>query len=213
MRRVRNLSALLLLWAGTCQAADPQGQDSGQQSGSFADAIETELGGNDTKTSGDKGKAESTAAPQPDVNVEGWTVDGFLKSLNRADIKPNTTPESSATIKDAVKRSVKKTSPNSYLDAVTDEANDVSLKPLESGNIGDNPTISRVVHGENLVEIGGRVIKNGFLVVQPGDSLSIIAGDIYGNQQAYNRIFEANQKLLSDPNMLQAGESIFIPIE
>jgi nucleoid-associated protein YgaU len=57
------------------------------------------------------------------------------------------------------------------------------------------------------------VIKNGFLVVQPGDSLSIIAGDIYGNQQAYNRIFEANQKLLSDPNMLQAGESIFIPIE
>jgi len=53
---------------------------------------------------------------------------------------------------------------------------------------------------------GGRTYK-----VQPGDSLSKIAKEFYGNANEYNRIFEANRSQLNDPNKIQAGQELVIP--
>jgi len=47
--------------------------------------------------------------------------------------------------------------------------------------------------------------------VQSGDSLSKIAKQFYGDANAYNRIFEANRNILSDPNKIQPGQELVIP--
>jgi nucleoid-associated protein YgaU len=47
--------------------------------------------------------------------------------------------------------------------------------------------------------------------VKAGDSLSKISKDLYGNANAYMKIFEANRDLLSDPNKISAGQTLKIP--
>jgi nucleoid-associated protein YgaU len=47
--------------------------------------------------------------------------------------------------------------------------------------------------------------------VKPGDSLSKIAKDVYGNANDYMRIFDANRDKLSDPNKIEAGQELVIP--
>ena len=47
--------------------------------------------------------------------------------------------------------------------------------------------------------------------VQPGDTLSKIAKQYYGNASAYMRIFEANRNILTDPNKIQVGQRLVIP--
>jgi len=48
--------------------------------------------------------------------------------------------------------------------------------------------------------------------VQPGDSLSKIAKAFYGNASDYMRIFEANKKTLNDPNKIEIGQELVIPV-
>ena len=47
--------------------------------------------------------------------------------------------------------------------------------------------------------------------VQPGDTLSKIAKQFYGNANTYMKIFEANKDQLSDPNKIQIGQVLKIP--
>lgn len=47
--------------------------------------------------------------------------------------------------------------------------------------------------------------------VQPGDSLSKISREVYGNANQYMRIFEANKDKLSDPDKIKAGMELLIP--
>jgi len=47
--------------------------------------------------------------------------------------------------------------------------------------------------------------------VQPGDTLSKIAKQFYGNANAYMKIFEANKDQLTDPNKIQVGQALKIP--
>jgi nucleoid-associated protein YgaU len=46
-------------------------------------------------------------------------------------------------------------------------------------------------------------------VIKPGDSLSKIAKEFYGNANDYQKIAEANG--IEDPNKIRAGQSISIP--
>ena len=50
-----------------------------------------------------------------------------------------------------------------------------------------------------------------FYTVQPGDSLSKIAKEQYGNGMKYRAIFEANKPMLSDPNKIYPGQVLRIP--
>ena len=47
--------------------------------------------------------------------------------------------------------------------------------------------------------------------VQSGDTLSSIAKQHYGDANAYQRIFEANRPMLSDPDEIYPGQVIIIP--
>lgn len=48
-------------------------------------------------------------------------------------------------------------------------------------------------------------------MVQPGDSLSKISKQFYGNASQYTRIFEANRDQLSNPNEIKPGQRLVIP--
>ena len=47
--------------------------------------------------------------------------------------------------------------------------------------------------------------------VQPGDTLSKIAKQYYGDASQYPRIFEANRDKLSDANSIRPGQTLTIP--
>lgn len=47
--------------------------------------------------------------------------------------------------------------------------------------------------------------------VQSGDTLSSIANKYYGEANAYQRIFEANRPMLSDPDEIYPGQVLIIP--
>ena len=47
--------------------------------------------------------------------------------------------------------------------------------------------------------------------VAPGDTLSKIAKDFYGNANDYNRIFEANRDKLQSADKIQVGQELVIP--
>ncbi len=55
--------------------------------------------------------------------------------------------------------------------------------------------------------------KARFYQVESGDSLSKIAKQYYGDPQKYNKIFEANQPMLSDPDKIYPGQMLRIPHE
>ncbi len=47
--------------------------------------------------------------------------------------------------------------------------------------------------------------------VKPGDTLSKIAKEFYGNANDYNKIFEANKDQLSSPDKINVGQELNIP--
>ena len=47
--------------------------------------------------------------------------------------------------------------------------------------------------------------------VQPGDTLSKIAKQFYGDANKYMKIFEANKDQLSDPNLIKVGQVLKVP--
>ena len=47
--------------------------------------------------------------------------------------------------------------------------------------------------------------------VKSGDTLSKIAKDVYGNANAYTKIFDANKPMLSDPDKIYPGQTLRIP--
>ena len=49
--------------------------------------------------------------------------------------------------------------------------------------------------------------------VVPGDSLSKIARNFYGEANKWRRIFEANQDILKDPDLIHPGQVLKIPSE
>ncbi len=50
-----------------------------------------------------------------------------------------------------------------------------------------------------------------FYTIKPGDSLSKIAKAYYGDPMKYTVIFEANQPMLKDPDLIYPGQVVRIP--
>jgi LysM repeat protein len=53
--------------------------------------------------------------------------------------------------------------------------------------------------------------SNRTYTVKPGDTLSKIAKEYYGNANEYNKIFQANQDKLQSPDKIQVGQELVIP--
>ena len=49
-------------------------------------------------------------------------------------------------------------------------------------------------------------------VVQAGESLSLIAKKYYGDPMKWNAIFEANKSKISNPDVIQPGQELVIPL-
>jgi LysM repeat protein len=58
---------------------------------------------------------------------------------------------------------------------------------------------------------GGPTISSRTYTVQPGDTLSAISKQFYGNASQYMKIFEANKDKLADPDKIKAGMNLNIP--
>ncbi|MBT8143132.1 MAG: peptidoglycan-binding protein LysM [Gammaproteobacteria bacterium] len=50
-----------------------------------------------------------------------------------------------------------------------------------------------------------------FYVIQPGDTLSKLAKQHYGDAMQYPKIFEANREVIEDPDKIFVGQKIRIP--
>lgn len=58
---------------------------------------------------------------------------------------------------------------------------------------------------------GGEQSGGQSYTVQPGDNLSKISRQFYGDSDEYMRIFYANRDKLNDPDMIQVGQQLVIP--
>jgi nucleoid-associated protein YgaU len=58
---------------------------------------------------------------------------------------------------------------------------------------------------------GGPSSATRTYMVQPGDSLSKISRQFYGDANKYMKIFEANKDKLADPDKVRAGMELVIP--
>ncbi|MFZ0579541.1 MAG: LysM peptidoglycan-binding domain-containing protein [Candidatus Acidiferrales bacterium] len=58
---------------------------------------------------------------------------------------------------------------------------------------------------------GGPTSSGRTYMVQPGDSLSKISRQFYGDANKYMKIFEANKDKLADPDKVRAGMELVIP--
>ena len=50
-------------------------------------------------------------------------------------------------------------------------------------------------------------------VVKEGDSLSVIAQKVLGDVKRWNEIWEANKDTIPDPNLINVGQELRIPVE
>ena len=89
------------------------------------------------------------------------------------------------------------------------------------GSVGDQATRERViltlgnVHGvsrvDDRMEVEAPEPEAALYTVQSGDSLSKIALAHYGDAMKYMAIFEANQPLLENPDLIYPGQVLRIP--
>ncbi len=73
----------------------------------------------------------------------------------------------------------------------------------------DMPDFSDVQSGASSTAPAAEVYKT--YEVKKGDSLSKIAKRVYGNADAWKRIFEANTDVLKDPDKIFPGQKLKIP--
>jgi LysM repeat protein len=86
---------------------------------------------------------------------------------------------------------------SSYIDLTCDLAVDASLPQAQA---------TQAAAASANASASGRTYK-----VQPGDTLSKIAKEFYGNPNDYNRIFAANRDKLESPDKIRAGQDLVIP--
>jgi nucleoid-associated protein YgaU len=87
---------------------------------------------------------------------------------------------------------------STYSDLICDLTVDPSLAPAKAQTAAAGASA------------GGRTASRTYKV-QPGDSLSKIAKEFYGDATKYQRIFEANRDKLENPDKIQAGQELVIP--
>lgn len=76
----------------------------------------------------------------------------------------------------------------------------------------ENPDFSGVEGGAFSSAPLAQPAEQTYTVVS-GDSLSKIAKHFYGDANKWRRIFEANQDVLKDPDLIYPGQTLKIPSE
>lgn len=76
---------------------------------------------------------------------------------------------------------------------------------LAAGNV------QYVAQVEDNITVATQEPESRMYTVKSGDTLSKISKEVYGDPNQYNKIFEANKPLLSDPNKIYPGQVLRIP--
>lgn len=76
---------------------------------------------------------------------------------------------------------------------------------------GNIQGISKVVDNLTVAEPAPALADNNFYDVKPGDNLSKISKEMYGDPNKYQAIFEANEPMLSHPDKIYPGQKLVIP--
>ena len=71
--------------------------------------------------------------------------------------------------------------------------------------------IDHVAQVDDQLTVATPEPESKFYTVKSGDTLSKISKEFYGDANQYNKIFEANKPLLSDPNKIYPGQVLRIP--
>ena len=82
-----------------------------------------------------------------------------------------------------------------------------------SGTIAGGPTTAGGLGAQAQQPRTPDADETRFYRVQPGDTLSKIAQQHYGEANKYNQIFEANRPLLKDPDHIYPGQMLRVPPE
>jgi len=77
--------------------------------------------------------------------------------------------------------------------------------------VDDKLAVATAAAGPGAAPTSAPESQANFYTVQSGDSLSKIAKAHYGDPLLYTKIFEANQPMLKDPNMIYPGQVLRIP--
>lgn len=77
--------------------------------------------------------------------------------------------------------------------------------------VTDNMTVKPQPTAAEVSAATAQIFVPKFHAVESGDTLSKIAKEVYGDANAYNKIFEANKPMLSDPDKIYPGQVLVIP--
>jgi hypothetical protein len=98
---------------------------------------------------------------------------------------------------------IKLVDPN-YSDLICDIT--VNQSAAQAQSQGQTPTTQTVGASATNGQQNARTYT-----VKPGDSLSKISREFYGDANKYEKIFQANRDKISDPNKIRPGEELVIP--
>ena len=73
--------------------------------------------------------------------------------------------------------------------------------------------VQGVAHVDDQMKVQKSGTEAKYYTVKSGDTLSKISKDFYGDASQYNKIFEANRPMLSDPNKIYPGQVLRVPQE
>lgn len=99
-------------------------------------------------------------------------------------------------------------------DYTKDFAGDISVAPVAAKAAETKPATGSQVSPGVVPVSGTAAAPKGTArtyTVAPGDTLSKIAKQFYGNANDYPRIFEANRDQLKDPDKIKPGQVLKIP--
>lgn len=74
--------------------------------------------------------------------------------------------------------------------------------------VGNVAGVEQVTDSVAVIQSGA---ESRYYTVKPGDTLSAIAKSMYGSASDYQRIFEANKPMLTDPDKIYPGQVLIIP--
>ncbi len=174
---------------------------------------------------------EPAIAPNPsdDIDILSKKV---LKRLKQLLTGSSSKEEKQQTIAEIVSSSVKK---GHKIDNIQSAVNDAMIALSEQGNLEVDPeTIEVVEETINDIVTASKNIAQGnpndpyiksliaeanetstttvrTIVVLNGDSLSAIAGKVYGSISKYKLLYEANKDILKDPDSIFIGQILKIP--
>lgn len=80
-----------------------------------------------------------------------------------------------------------------------------------AGNVEGISKVNDLIQVVAPAPVPEPVPEKEFYTVQSGDTLSKISKQVYGDANKYQKIFEANRPMLSDPDKIYPGQVLVIP--